>query len=180
MVEIWKVTFDSGYEVSDQGNVRRIAHARQISNRVMNYCERALHPELGTSGYLYVTFSRKKYGVHRLVATAFHPNPENKRVVNHKNLIKTDNRAINVEWATDSENQKHSWKNSSRTAYQKGMFGSKSKTAKPVLMVDDAGKTIRRFGATSEAAIEMQVNINSIAKAAREGYKIKGYYWEYE
>lgn len=63
-------------------------------------------------GYEYVEVScnglRQKLAVHRLVATAFHKNPNNLPQVNHINGDTTDNRASNLEWISPSENQMHS------------------------------------------------------------------------
>lgn len=72
-------------------------------------------PQLTYKGYHKLALrdgvSRKHFFVHQLVARAFIPNPENKPMINHKNGIKTDNRAENLEWSTNSENQIHAYRN---------------------------------------------------------------------
>ena len=70
--------------------------------------------QVDKDGYLVVQLCKnskpKKFKMHRLVAMAFIPNPENKPQVNHINGIKFDNSIENLEWVTQSENMKHAYK----------------------------------------------------------------------
>ena len=67
---------------------------------------RKLNPWATSSGYIQVQLAkpRKKFQVHRLLAMAFIPNPENKECINHINSNRSDNRLENLEWATVKEN----------------------------------------------------------------------------
>ena len=70
---------------------------------------------IGKNGYpvlnLYNNGLSKQEYIHRLVAKAFIPNPENKRTVNHIDGVKTNNCVSNLEWSTDSENISHAYAN---------------------------------------------------------------------
>lgn len=72
----------------------------------------------GNSNYLrvkvYIDGKRKKYLVHRLIATAFIPNPDGYKCVNHKDGNKLNNSVDNLEWCSYSDNLIHAYKNNLR------------------------------------------------------------------
>ena len=99
--------------VHDGGTIQTLSHTHIRSNgRVDNRKGKILHPKIDRYGYKAVCLTnngkRKHYTVHKLVASAFIPNPSNKPTVNHKNGIKTDTRVENLEWATQREQKRHS------------------------------------------------------------------------
>lgn len=112
--EYWKdiANYEGVYLVSNTGRVKsmdRIVPSPRNSRRKCN--GKIISPGLGTSGYHFVWLHkdgiRLVYQVHRLVCAAFHPNPENKPTVNHKNGIKTDNNEANLEWSSMKEQSDH-------------------------------------------------------------------------
>ena len=64
---------------------------------------------LSDKGYSRISFGKKTIALHRLIALTFLPNPNNFKEVNHKNGVKTDNNAGNLEWCTRSQNMKHAY-----------------------------------------------------------------------
>ena len=73
-----------------------------------------LKPFITEKGYalvdLYKNNVRKHKKVHRLVALAFIPNPDNKEQINHIDFDKLNNKVSNLEWCTNDENQSHAAK----------------------------------------------------------------------
>ena len=98
-------------EVSNTGLARRTSRPLKYKDGRSGTLPAAqLRLTMQTSGYLTVSFSGKHLLVHRLVAEAFLDEPDfvySKQTVNHKNGIKTDNRAENIEWASFKENNDH-------------------------------------------------------------------------
>ena len=109
-MEIWKEVkgFEGFYEVSNLGNVRSCERVVSFGVQKRTVKSEIIYQNPKGGNYLTVNFSAnnkqyRKY-VHRLVAEAFIPNPENKAEVNHINEKHKDNRAENLEWVSRQEN----------------------------------------------------------------------------
>ena len=110
--EEWKdfPNYDGLYKISNLGNVKsfntKTNHKQPIN--LKQTMDRK-------NGYLTVSLCKDKvqkiYRVHRLVAEAFIPNPNNYPIINHKDGKKQNNNVNNLEWCTHQQNIIHSWEN---------------------------------------------------------------------
>ncbi len=168
MTEIWKDIdgYENLYKVSNLGNV-------------MSFWKK--HPHLmalkqGRGGYLHIGLRtcnkpRKNFDVHRLVAQAFIPNPNNLPQVNHIDENKTNNRVDNLEWCTAKYN----------TNYGTSLERRIKAYSKPVLQFDKNGNFINEYPSIKDAAKKTGINKSTIGMVCRGKYKYAGgYIWKYE
>ena len=155
--EIWrKINGFPNYEVSNLGNVRNKKTGR------------VLRPSKDGCGYSQVILCKdgkgNQFKVHRLVATAFIPNPKNKKEVNHIDGNKSNNYVDNLEWNTHSENQQHSIKTGLRT--KSGLPKQKCRCI----------ETNQEFESLLSASKYFSCDHGSIRNSIHTGHKVKGKY----
>lgn len=143
--------YENLYQISNKGQVK------SLGNGQTNSKERILKTRKNKRGYIQVNFSkdgkRKMFYVHRLVAEAFIPNPENKPIINHKSEIKTQNNVENLEWVSYKENSN----------YGTGKFRTASKNSKPVQCLDLETNKTTYYASHKEAEIKMNIGYGTIS-----------------
>lgn len=105
--EEWRDIFgyEGKYQVSNLGRVKRLNHyTKTKSGKIQRNLPKLLTPDIGKYGYYRVQLNKKKYLVHRLVATAFISNPHNYPCVDHIDTNPANNTANNLHWCTYEEN----------------------------------------------------------------------------
>ena len=136
--EEWKdiKNYEGLYQVSNLGNVKSLERNKSNGKGLVKIDEKILTQNITNWGYckvaLYKNGARKYYKVHRLVAEAFIPNPNNKEQINHIDGNKLNNNVNNLEWNTRIENMNHARIN--------GLCGNNT-DSNYILLKDNDGKT---------------------------------------
>lgn len=174
MEEIWKDIpgYDGYYQVSNLGRIKSLPRGKQWPYRQTHNNIRK--PRLATNGYFKINLSKgnivKWFGVHRLVAMAFIPNPDNFPRINHKDENKLNNCVDNLEWCTYKYNanygagvsrQKESRKKNPNDVMTRKLVGIKNRT--PIKCWDKDGNFIGFFRSTTEAAERTGVDKSSVS-----------------
>lgn len=189
MNEHWKSIkgYEGLYEVSDLGNVRSLPRFATVTRNGLTYSRpyegKVLKPTHRQHGYLGVMLygkgghkkrGFKTFSVHRLVAEAFIPNPENLPEVNHLDENKQNNRADNLEWASHIDNTRYGTAGQRRGA--KLTNGVRSRKVSQFTM---DGTFVREFPSFAEANRNGFASGN-IVKCIKGKYRhAYGYLWKY-
>ena len=155
--EIWKpIEGYPDYEVSSLGRVKSLNYNHTDKEKILN-------PSSGE--YLRVYLNGKGCRIHRLVAQAFIPNPNNLPCINHKNENKYDNRVENLEWCDYSYNVNYGSRNNKVA----------EKLSKTILQLDKNGELVKKWD--SGRKIRREIGLRPMENKTNI---CKGYEWGFE
>lgn len=176
MEEIWKDIkgYEGLYQVSNFGNVKRLEGKiySYITNKYETRKEHMIKTRVNNRGYKITTLSKnskvKSFAIHRLIAQAFLPNPNNFECVNHLDGNKLNNKIDNLEWCTTQQNIQHAYKNNLMTNNKK------------IDQYSLDNKFIKIFNSANEASRETGIAQPNITMCALGKKKTAGgYIWKH-
>jgi hypothetical protein len=176
MTEIWKPVkgYEGLYKVSNMGRIKSVERYMKNHSKLQLVPEKIKSPQDNGHGYLWVQLCKNskcsyRY-VHRLVAEAFIPNPDNKPQVNHLDYNKQNNCVDNLEWVTAKENNEYSMPNRKDKTGPKGAG---------VIKCDLAGNELERYSGMREAERANNLANGVISKYFKKNYsQCGGYLWK--
>lgn len=176
--EIWKDIegYEGLYQVSSFGRVRSLDRSHRMKNGYVRSIKgRVLAQSIKNSGYYKVQLSKdgtqKTFMVHRLVAKAFIPNPDELETVNHKDENKLNNKASNLEWMNIKDNTNYGTHNY-RVAVSQGH---------PIVQLTLDGDYVNTYHSIGEAGRQTEIDRTGINKVILgKAYYSHNYCWCYE
>ena len=182
IAEIWKDIqgYEGLYQVSNLGRVKSLGRNIKKPLTKIGYVwqsERILKGRKDTKGYLRVVLYKdqtpKGFKVHRLVAVAFIPNPENKPEVDHINRDKTDNSVNNLRWVSHKENMNNSL--TIAFLFSVAKAGKNHPRARAIRNID----TKEIFDTIEQASKRYSISHSAIIYAIKNNGRSAGFKWEY-
>lgn len=185
MEEIYKDIegYEGLYQVSNLGNVKSLNFRNTNKEGLLKLGfdkDKYLRVSLNINGF------KKLFGVHRLVATTFIPNPENKPQVNHIDGDKTNNNISNLEFCTAQYNTQHAFNIGLKVAkkgkehYAYGKKGKEHHSSKIIYQYTIQGDFIKKWNSLIDAYNELNINKSDISTCAKGKLKTAGgFKWFY-
>lgn len=166
-MEIWKDIegYEGLYQISNMGRIKSLGNGSSNNSK-----EKILKSSKDRGGYLRVDLYKNGKGkaltIHRLVAIAFLPNPDNLPEINHKDENPQNNCVSNLEWCNRSYNIN---------------YGTRTeKTQKPILQFSKTGEFVRKWDGIREVERELGLSHSHISKCCKGKLKsVGGFKWCY-
>ena len=180
MTEIWKdiKDYEGLYQVSNKGRIKRVERdyiCKHYAGGNSKYTlkEQILKPRKSNTNYLQVGLVKNKkqkhFSIHKLVANAFIENPNNYKIINHKDSNIENNNVENLEWCTQSYNIQYAYNNKTKTP----------PNMRKILQLDNE-IIINEFTSMMEAQRITGIKYENISKCCRNlRNKAGGYKWAY-
>ena len=195
MKEIWKdiAGYEGLYQISNFGRVKSLPRElKRFADRKCLTKERILKAHPNSKGYLRVPLKKdgieEKRFLHRLVAEAFIPNPNNKSEVNHIDNIPINNAVENLEWTTHKENME--WASGcgrfNHLKEQRSKYGkmniekARESVKRKVCLIDENGNVIKEYNTLTEACKDYGIDSGGLCRCCQGKQETcGGYHWRY-
>ena len=186
MKEIWKdiKSYEGLYQISNTGKIKSLERYKDNHSKKQLVKEKIRKQIISKTGYYTCMLTKngnlKLFKVHRIVAEAFIPNPNNYPIINHIDGNKLNNNVDNLEWCSYSHNEKEAYK---LGLIKNNTYGLKKYTdslKKKIKQYDLKGNFLKEWNSVSEIKKELNYETTNICSCCKGKRKTAyGYKWKY-